>query len=84
MYIIQAYLEDENNEDFSAQNIFYHSASKWFSPSNSFIQVFYEGTTTPLKCKSWQTFNLLFTLNSSKIIVTKNDPIEFNYLVSFI
>lgn len=70
----------ENIEDFSAKNIFYHSVSKWFSPSNSFIQIFYEGTS-PLKCKSWQTFNLLFTLNSTKINVTKNDPIEFNYLI---
>lgn len=83
----QANIEDEisteDAEDFSAKNIFYHSVSKWFSPSNSFIQIFYEGTS-PLKCKSWQTFNLLFTLNSTRINGTKNDPIEFNYLVSLV
>lgn len=59
----------------------YFTVNRWYSPSNSYIQISQDDPNQPIKCKSWHSFTVIYTLNNTSSHPEKNSSIEFNYLI---
>lgn len=62
--------------DGEKQQVVYFNAQRWYSPSNSYIHIIHDDSK-PVKCKVWQQFEVLYTLNDTFV----NNTITFHYLV---
>ncbi|GLV36564.1 Thioester-containing protein 2 [Carabus blaptoides fortunei] len=68
--VLQAQIENDSNVQ--------HTVDRWYSPSNSYIQISDAEPDKQIKCNTEHPFTVTYTLNNNTVL---NSPKDFYYLI---